>query len=272
MEGNDSHELRVQETKAEEELSKLPEPEKVVLKPVLELQKQRNSLFLSFLDELRALEYKYDQKYQPLYDQRVEISKKTDGFWLKILKNNPMTSSMIFDQDENLLKYLIDIKHTSEIASDNFTLEFYFLENPVIENTILQKKYFMGSDDQVERTEGTEIKWKGANLTQKIKKTKKKGKNKKPGIKVEEIPSFFSFFKNLSEEDNEEDSEDEELGGALEDDYEMACEFRDEIIPNAIYYYLGVRDSDESDEENENNPKSKKIDASGNEKPDCKQQ
>ena len=117
MEGNDSHELRVQEKKATEELSKLPEAEKAVLQPALELQKQRNDLFLAFLSELRALEYKYDQQYTPLYNQRSELIKNTPHFWLKALKNNEMISTMIFDQDDELLKYIIDIKQCSIIQN-----------------------------------------------------------------------------------------------------------------------------------------------------------
>ena len=181
---------------------------------------------------------------------------------------------MIFEQDEELLKYITDIRHLSEETSDNYTLEFYFADNPIIENSVLTKQYIMGNDDEVKTAKGTEIKWKGTNLTQKVKKTKKKGKNKKAGIKVEEIPSFFSFFKDVNEDDEDEpDSEDEEagLGGLLEDDFEVACEFRDEVIPNAIYYYLNVRDEDGENSE-EGNPKNKQVDGSGTEKAECKPQ
>lgn len=282
MEGNDSHELKLQEKKADEELSKLPEEEKVFVQPVLELQKQRNTLFLAFLGELRALEHKYDQQYTPLYEQRSQVIKNAPEFWLKVLKNNPLTSTMVFDQDEQLLKHLIDIKYFGEPNNDNFKLEFHFSENAFIENTILTKKYVVGGDDEVKSGEGTEIKWKGANLTQKVKKTKKRGKNKKAGIKVEEIPSFFSFFKSVSADDEaeaEEDSEDEGMGDMMEEDFEVACEIRDEIIPNAIYYFMGIRDEDDhmdldddDDEHHEGKGKGKKVDGSGNEKADCKTQ
>lgn len=280
MEGNDSHELKLQEKKAEDELSKLPEEEKAYVKPALELQKQRNTLFLTFLNELRALEYKYDQQYAPLYEQRSQIIKNAPSFWLKVLKNNPLTSTMIFEQDEELLKHLIDIKFFSEQGSDNFRLEFHFTENSFMENTVLTKNYTMGADDEVKKGDGTEIKWKGANLTQKVKKTKKRGKNKKAGIKVEEIPSFFTFFKSVSADDEEveEESEDEGMGNMMEEDYEAACEIRDEVIPNAVYYFLGIRDEDDMDDElDDEHPdgkksKGKKVDGSGNEKADCKTQ
>lgn len=278
MEGRGSEDLKSQEAKAEAELLKLPEAEKTLLQPVLLLQKQRNDLYVRFLSELRALEYKYDQQYQPLYAQRSEVAKNTQDFWLKVFKNNPLTATMIFEQDEPLLKHLMDVKYIGEEHSDNFVLEFHFSENTFIENLMLSKKYFIGSDDEIEKTECTEIKWKGANLTQKVKKTKKRGKNKKVGIKVEEIPSFFTFFKSLTEDDEDEDDDSEAggFGNPLEEDYDTACELRDDVIPNAIYYYLGVRGNEDEDDDDEDEdgskPKSKKVDGSGGEKADCKPQ
>lgn len=266
---HDSQDLQEQQKKAEEELSKLPEEEKATLNPILELQKQRDTLSLKFLKELRELEHHYDNQYLSLYTSRSTIAQNLPDFWLKVLKNNPLTSTMIFDQDEELLKYLTDIKHMSEPNSDNFTLEFHFKDNKFIHNSVLTKKYILGSNSEVERGEGTEIKWKSTNLTQKTKKFKTRGKNKKKGIKIEQIPSFFTFFKTVTDEDEQENSEDEEMGGLLEEDYENACELRDEIVPNAIYYYLGTADDPLEDEEKGTG---KKIDGSGKQKADCKNQ
>lgn len=280
MEGNDSQDLKAQHKKAEEELSKLPQYEKQKIQPILELQQQRNSLYSQYLIELRALEYKYDQDYSPLYSQRAEILKTFPGFWLNAMRNNPLVASMIFDQDYELLKNLTEIKLITEENSGNFTLEFHFKENQFIHNQVLSKKYVLTDDDAVKAGEGTEIKWKGANLTQKVKKTKKRGKGKKSGTKVEEVPSFFLFFKSMSEDDDEEEDEDEDgFGDTLEDDFEIGREFRDELIPNAILYYLNVVDNlgdedddDESGEAETGKPKSKKVDGSGTEKADCKPQ
>ena len=275
MEGNDSHELRLQEQKAESELLKLPEADKLILTPVLDLQKQRNTLFLQFLTDLRKLEFRFDSLYNPIYAQRSEIVKNTPEFWLKAIRNNTVISEMIFDQDYDLLKHLIDVRHISEENSDNFILEFHFSENSIMHNEVLTKKYIMGPNDDPKKGEGTEIKWKGASLTQKVKKIKKKGKNKKTCTKIEEIPSFFLFFKTVSDEDigDDDEDEDEEMGDALEDDYETACEFRDELIPNAVYYYLGVMEEEEQEDiESDQKPKSKKVDGSGTEKAECKPQ
>ena len=284
MEGKDSHDLDTLQKKALEELSKLPEEEKAVIQSSLELQEQRNILHRAFLSELRTLENAYEQRYLPLYTQRSEIVKKTQDFWLKVLKNNPLTSTMICEQDEPLLVHLTDIKCISEETSDNFTLEFHFSDNKMISNDVLTQKYFIGSNGHPEKSEGSEIKWKGTtNLTQVIKKKKTKGKNKKIIRKVEEIPSFFRLFKNLSavDEDNDNEGEDEEdkddLGDNIEENYDIGCEFRDEIVPNAFFYYLGIRnleegEDDDDDEELGGKPRAKKIDGSGGEKADCKPQ
>ena len=278
MDGGELHELRVQEQKAVEELAKQSEQDRAVLAPVLDLQKQRNSLFLNFISELQTLNYKFDKLYQPLDASRYELSKSVPEFWLKVMRNNDMISPMIFDQDFELLKCLTDIRHISESNSDNFTLEFHFTENPVMHNLILTKKYTVGPNDDPIKGEGCDIKWKGASLTQKVKKIKKKGKNKKTQTKIEEIPSFFLFFKTVTEDTVDEvDDEDEEdaFGNPLEEDYETASEFRDEIIPNAVYYYLGVVEQhSESDEpaDSEQKPKAKKVDAAGTEKAECKPQ
>jgi nucleosome assembly protein 1-like 1 len=274
MEG-DLHELRIQEKQAEEELAKQPEQDRATLAPVLEIQKQRTSLFLNFISELQALHHKYDSLYEPLYSQRFELSKSAHEFWLKAMRNNSLVSTMIFDQDFELLRCLTNIRHISEPNSDNFTLEFHFLQNPVMHNSLLTKKYIVGPNDNPIRGEGCEIKWKGASLTQKIKKTKKKGKNKKVQTKVEKIPSFFQFFNTVTEDTVEDDSEEGAFSNPLEEDYENACEFRDEIVPNAVYYYLGVVDQEDSlDDASDDGkkPKAKKVDAAGTEKADCKPQ
>ena len=280
MEASDSQELEAHHKRAEAEVSKLPAHEKQNLQPILDLQLQRNQLYVQFLKELRELEFKYDTDYRPLYVQRSELLKNFNGFWLNAMRNNPMIASMIFDQDFDLLKHLVDVKLVTEQATNNFTLEFYFKENSIISNEVLSKKYVLTDNSEVKSAEGTEIKWKGASLTQKVKKTKKKGKNKKSGTKVEEIPSFFLFFKSIDEGDKDDEDEDEDdFGDSLEDDYDIGREFKDELIPNAVLYYFNVVESTDDDddvsegsEEGRAKPKPKKVDGSGAEKPECKPQ
>lgn len=269
-------ELRKQEADAEKALEALPEEEKNKIQPILELQKQRDVIYLAYLEELRALENKYESQYQPLYQQRAEHIKHVPEFWLKVLKDNPMTSTFVYEQDEPLLKHLIDVRAIEDPVKENFKLEFEFTPNEFMENTVLSKELIV-DDGDIEKTIGTEIQWKNnKNLTQQIKKTKKKGKKGKVNnvTKVVDCPSFFSFFKTRDgDEEIEDEGSDEEamFNDPLGEDYELANEIRDEIVPNAALFYLNVRQHDEpSDEEGES--KGVKIDASGAEKPECKQQ
>lgn len=215
-----------------------------------------------------------------MYTQRSEFAKQIPGFWLKVLKDNRMTATFIYEQDETLLKHLIDIRCIEDPNTEKFKLEFEFTPNEFMENKILTKEFEV-EGDEVEKGIGTEINWKNSqNLTQKIKKVKKKGKKGKVNnvTKVVDAPSFFRFFKTTSidddpEEMEEEDEEEEDfMGSPVEEDFELGNEIRDEIVPNAALYYLNVRHDEESDSDAEKGPKGVKIDGAGGEKADCKQQ
>ena len=71
--------------------------------------------------------------------------------------------------------------------------------------------------------------------------------------------SFFNFFETVDastcedeHEDKEEDNEEHEHqhGEKIDEDYEMGNCFKDDLIPLALEYYLGVIDQ-ESDEEDD---------------------
>lgn len=272
------HELRQQEQKAEELIFGLSEEEKLLAVPLLEIQKQRNTLYINYLAELRSLQEKYDQLYKPLYEQRKSFLANVPGFWFKALKNNTMSSTFVYEHDEELLQFLIDIKYTRQPNSDNFSLEFEFAENPMIDNKVLKKDYFMANEDVMEKAIGTEIVWKGPNLTQQIKQSKKKGKKVKnsPENQVENRPSFFNFFKNVTmpgpqDLENMDEAVESELVESFEEDFDLAMEFKEEIIPNAVLFYLSIRDHEDIENESQED-KPVKVDGSGTEKQECKQQ
>lgn len=103
----------------------------------------------------------------------------------------------------------------------------------------------------LDSTTSTPITWKeGCNPTLKKQKKKKKGKK----VTVEsECESFFNIFKTLTQpdenetkeklpkddEDDEEDMEDE-VQEKLADDLEISEMIKEDIIPLALEYYLGV--------------------------------
>ena len=104
----------------------------------------------------------------------------------------------------------------------------------------------------------------------------KKTKEIKTVTKRETVPSFFGTFKNMvkkeddknkKDDEDEEEEEDEEM--TIDEHYDMGLQFKEEIIPYAIEYYLGIVDDEslgededeeieEEEEEEEEKPKKKK--------------
>jgi nucleosome assembly protein 1-like 1 len=294
--------LIVQEKAAAKEIEKLTGPTKDCAIAILGLQKQRDQLFHEYLAEIRALELRYHDKYQPLYEQRKEVltsHAQLEGFWLKTMHGNMMVKGYIFEKDEELLRYLVDIRCIEQPTNDDFSLEFVFAENPYISDTVLTKKFIHDVDTDLIKAEGCEIHWKGENFTEKkIKKKKSKKGKTQTIVKTVPNPSFFTFFVTKTEGDHEsEEDEGDEEGdfhmSMLEDDEDLGVEIRDEVIPNALLFYLGVRQSEDdlegmeieeedSDEEGEEHkPQRKKskgdkekktVDAAGKGKDECKNQ
>ena len=72
--------------------------------------------------------------------------------------------------------------------------------------------------------------------------------------KTVEQESFFNFFKSIQMpdekelEDNAEDLEEEKnIGEKMDEDLEMANEFKDQLIPLALEYYMEVIDMEGED-------------------------
>lgn len=154
----------------------------------------------------------------------------------------------------------------------------------------------------LEKSESTEILWKSTSKDTTKKIIQKKQKNKKTGAvrtinKTVEQDSFFNFFKGISlpdadaMDDMEKDKIDE-IGGKLDEDYDLGNDILNDIIPEAFELYIGVVDRDystlnsgtESDDDGEgegdnNDDDKSKSPAADNEKADppadsvpCKQQ
>ena len=206
-----------------------------------------------------------------------ENEKGIPEFWYKCLEN--CQDIMINEKDKNILKKLKLIKCTPE-ENGNFTLEFFFEPNEYFENEVLKREFILDEDYDIKEIKSDEIKWKSDEVNPTIEIKQKKVKNKrtkqiKTVQKKEKIPSFFSSFKNLVKKDgdkakdNEKDDDDDDEEGdemTIEEEYDQALQFKEEIIPYAIEYYLGIADDgeddlggeeDEEDEEEEEEEKPK---------------
>ena len=266
---------------------------------------ERMSLEKDFKKENNKLEYKYEQLYKPFYERRQKIiegeekpdiekirekleelkineeeaKKEKEGekgipeFWYKVILNNQ--DIMVNDKDKNILKKLRLIQCTPE-ENGNFSLEFFFEPNDYFTNEVLKREFILDEDYDIKEIKSDEINWKSDEVNPTIEIKQKKVKNKRTKMvktitKKESVPSFFSSFRhfekkegdNKEAKDDEEEDEEEEL--TIEDEYDLALQFKEEIIPYAIEYYLGIaededdlgEDEEEEEEEEEEKPKNK---------------
>jgi nucleosome assembly protein 1-like 1 len=188
-------------------------------------------------------------------DDLVE-QKGVPGFWGKVLKAHDVIRDYIKKHDEPILKHITDISGQHFPDRHGYEIVFTFNHNEYMENTELRKVYHMIDDRILEKTEGTHIVWKeGKNPT--IKKVKKKQKNKKTGevrsvTKVVDQESLFNFFKSKSMPESDkldqmEKEEREELATKLDEDFDLGNDIINEVIPEALEYYLGVVEDKFSD-------------------------
>ncbi|OLP89751.1 Nucleosome assembly protein 1,1 [Symbiodinium microadriaticum] len=212
------------------------------------------------------------------------------GFWKEAMKNLPALEEHIEEWDEPVLDYCKDITKAwldEADISKGFKLIFHFVENPYFTNTELWKEYHVEEaspytgEVSAKEIKAAEIDWNaGKNVTvEKVakkvkgggaKKAKQKGKEKE-----EPRDSFFrGFFRHLKEgmpipddvnlEDArglmEDDDDDDEgmMELLMENDYEIGCCVRDQLIPFAVRWYTGEAapedhgyDEDEEEDEDE---------------------
>jgi nucleosome assembly protein 1-like 1 len=178
-------------------------------------------------------------------------------FWLRAMLNHSV-GSMITEKDRPILGYLQNIElelHEGE-KGDGFDLIFIFAANSYFDGTEIKVEIIKNQGHCV-RKDCQPIKWKEAcNPT--IKKQKKKKKGKKVTVEVKQ-ESFFNFFEPIDPEnmakkgetdkdDEEEDMEDDD-DMKLEQDVDTAEQIKDDLIPLALEYYLGVIENEDEDDE-----------------------
>jgi len=248
------------------------------------LQKQYTTLLKQYQAEVRELDRKYQKLYDPIHDKRATVItgsyeptdeeahvekdeeeeegvqkkeaspsdaeiKGVPNFWLEVLQNHNFVAQSIFEDDEEALSFLKDIRYSELDGSEGFSLSFHFAENPYFTNTTLIKTYVMEQDEvfgelEYSHATGTTIEWKaGKNLTVKQTKKKTKAKGKKPArvLTVEEpCDSFFSFFSPIQPPKGDENPEiDEEDAEQMESDFDIGCIIKDKLIPFAVKWFTG---------------------------------
>jgi nucleosome assembly protein 1-like 1 len=104
-------------------------------------------------------------------------------FWLTAMKNLISLQSLITQKDEDVLRYLTDIR-LAYLDVPGFKIEFEFAENEFFTDKILTKSYFYqqqagyGGDFIYDHADGQEIHWKeGKDLTVKIETKRQRNKS-----------------------------------------------------------------------------------------------
>jgi nucleosome assembly protein 1-like 1 len=269
--------LQEQERNAEAKVQEQSEPVRQQYQKLLDNQRARNSIYVAYMAELRAINLKYETHYFEHFNRRAELSTQVEDFWLTVLRNNPITGETIVEKDYQLLRFLKNISYTEAKHGRYTELIFEFNENPFIAETRLVKPFEIDSDEEIQSKEGTTITWKGQDFTMEELKTKKKRKGKPVRIITKLVPceSFFNLFKSSADLEGS-DSEDQE--DFEEDDIEICLEIKDEIIPYAFLWYAKARHHDDSDDEDDEEDDVKDsiramaADASGPKEGECKTQ
>lgn len=204
-------------------------------------------------------------------------------FWSSVLKSAQMTSALVEEDDDPVLKYLSDItleyldSFKLEDKEIGFQLNFHFDENDFFTNSVLTKTYKLQLSPEEEDTlnyEGPEItdctgctiEWKTPEMNVTNKIIKKKQKNKKTGaVRVTTVTeareSFFNFFSSIEDklamvaEDDpeamEEDDAEEQAECMRDADYEIGHFIRERLIPRAVLYYTGELNDEDDDEDDD---------------------
>lgn len=204
------------------------------------------------------------------------IPKGVCDFWVKAMINHKI-GSQITEKDRPILGYLTNIELDLHSSDKGYDLIFSFGANNYFSNLSIKKSVQMKTQGVVDSTTSTPIDWKD-NCDPTKKKTKKKKKGKKVTVEVK-CDSFFNFFTDIvpddavknapapkkdEDEEGEFDNLMEEMNERLYEDQETANDFKDDLIPLALEYYLGVIEkedeedfAEEGEEEDSNDDKPK---------------
>jgi nucleosome assembly protein 1-like 1 len=253
-------------------LAHLPPEVRACIQDLKVLEQQRKEQVSSYLVERAALERKYQDLIQPLYERRRAIVPQIPQFWACALTNNDTAAEWINEDDAKALEYLTDITNRDRDDGKGFTLTFHFATNDYFTNTTITKTYvvpnlLLSDEPNLKLVAGDTIHWKkGKSLTHREVIRKQRGKGKHAGrirtvTKQEEMESFFTWFAPppmpVSADEMDEEEADR-LDEIFELDYELAQAIRSEIIPQAVLWFtdeashmIPVDNDDDDNNDNE---------------------
>ncbi|KAI8866547.1 nucleosome assembly protein [Ramicandelaber brevisporus] len=183
-------------------------------------------------DEIAAGIPLYEQdkdEDEPEYKDDGKVSdanlKGVPDFWLQVISGHPLMQNILNPEDVAPLRSLKNVV-VEEVADKplSFKLVFTFAKNDHFDNEVLTKtiNYKQGEPNgkpQPHSTEGTKINWKSEKA---------------------DVESFFDLFRTTEAGDNSEEQAEAIINVAnmmMDDD--MACLFKDHLIPHAVDWFTG---------------------------------
>ena len=238
---------------------------------------------LAKFEETKAklIDDQYESLEVPICDVKdiQNTVKGVSGFWLRAMLAHSNLSHEISEKDRPILAYLEDIKLTLHEQGFGFDLTFVFEQNSYFSPQELVKKFVMTKPNVVEKCIGTPIEWAvGCDPTKekKKKKTKSGGKTKTTTTTVK-CESFFNFFETVEaaelgtkppgQEEDSEDDEENKIGEQMDQNFDMGNDIKDDIVPLALEYYLGVIEKEDSDDDEDGDSGSDSDEKPKNKKP-----
>nr|XP_012423832.1 PREDICTED: protein SET-like [Odobenus rosmarus divergens] len=202
------------------------------IKHIDEVQNEIDRLNEQASEEILKVEQKYNKLHQPFFSEEVELIAKIPNFWVTTFVNHPQVSTLLGEEDEEVLHYLTRVEVTEfEDIKSGYRIDFYFDENPYFENKVLSREFHLSKSGDPS-SKSTEIKRKSGKDVMKHSSQKQSKFSKKR--QHEEPESFFTQFTDHS------DAGADELGEVI----------KDVIWPNPLQYYL-VPDLDDEEGEGE---------------------
>ncbi|KAM4815710.1 testis-specific Y-encoded protein 1-like [Thomomys bottae] len=131
------------------------------LEELQDIQSQLSSLNATASREFARLKKKVAQKCRSHFDRRRAIIQAIPGFWAKAIVSHPQMSTIITEQDEDLLKYMLSLE-VEEVShgKDLCSVIFYFCDNPYFRNHMIRKEYKLSIIGYEEST-SSEMQWFG---------------------------------------------------------------------------------------------------------------
>nr|URM60697.1 GRF family protein [Gymnema sylvestre] len=199
-----------------------------------EIQDELEKINEEASDKVLEVEQKYNEIRKPIYDKRNEIVKSIPHFWLTAFISHPALGELLTEEDQKVFKYLssIEVEDSKDVKS-GYSISFNFKPNPYFEDTKLTKT-FTFLDEGTTKVTSTAIKWKeGMGIPNGVANEKKGNK------RAHSEESFFSWFTECQQKDDDLDEFQDEVAEIIKDD----------LWPNPLTYFSAEADEEGFDDE-----------------------